>query len=181
LRQTRRSFLGNVTSEQQCDKCFGVGELAEESCKACGGSTVLKRAEDIKIAIPSGIQDGEMIRLTGMGEATPHGTSGDLYVKIHVEPHKVFKRDSSNLIMDLEVKLTDALTGSTYAIETLDGELKVKIPAGVSYDEHLRIKGHGVPVGDKRGDLLIRIIIKTPSKLSKKALKLVEELQKEGL
>jgi len=182
LRQTRRSILGNITSETVCDKCFGAGEVPEENCTTCGGAGVSRRAEEVSVAIPSGIQQGEMIRLSGMGEAVPHGRAGDLYVKLHVEAHKTFRRAGLNLNMDLEVKLTDALTGSTYSVQTLDGDLKVKVPEGVTPGEILRVKGYGVPShGGNRGDLMIKVVVKMPSKLSKKAHALVEELRAEGL
>ncbi len=181
MRETRRSFLGSFTTEQECGTCIGTGEVPEYMCATCEGQGVVKRTEEIKITIPAGMENGEMIRLTSMGEAAPQGVSGDLYVKMHVEQHATFKREASNLLMDLEVKLTDALVGGVYAIRTLDGEIKVTIPPGVSYGELLRVKGHGVPVQDKRGDLLIRVVIKIPTKLSKKVQSLIEELKKEGL
>ena len=181
LRETRRSFLGSFTSERECDNCLGKGEIPDEQCKDCRGVGVLKKSEEVKIKVPSGIQDGEMIRLTGMGEAAPRGVSGDLYVKVHVEKSKTFKREGDNLVMDLEVKLTDALVGAEYKIQTLDGDIKLTIPPGISSGEFLRIKGHGVPNEDRRGDLLAKIIVKIPNKLSRKATQLVEELKKEGL
>ena len=181
LRETRRSFLGSFTTEAECSTCLGTGEVPEHLCGTCNGQAVLKRTEEVKISIPAGMQDGEMIRLTGMGEAAPQGVSGDLYVKLHIEPHAHFKREGSNLVMDLEVKLTDALLGGVYAVATLDGDIKVTIPAGVAYGELLRVKGKGVPSQDKRGDLLIRVVIKFPTKLNKKVQALLQELKQEGL
>ena len=124
-----------------------------------------------------------MIRLTGGGEAISHGTSGDLYIKIHVEASKQFKREGSNLVMDLEIKLSDALLGAVYSVKTLGGEISLTIPAGASFGEVLRVRGHGVPdEGSRnRGDLLIRLIIKLPNKLSRKASELMRELKAEGL
>ncbi|MBI5138525.1 MAG: molecular chaperone DnaJ [Candidatus Vogelbacteria bacterium] len=181
LRETRRSFLGAFTSEHECETCLGKGEIAEEQCRECKGLGVVRKSEEVKIKVPSGIQDGEMIRLTGMGEAAPRGVPGDLYVKVHVEKSKIFKREGDNLVMDLEVKLTDALTGAEYKISTLDGEIKLTIPKGISSGEFLRIKGRGVPSEERRGDLLAKIIVKIPNKLSRKAESLVDELKKEGL
>lgn len=181
MRETRRSFLGSFTTEQECGVCVGTGEIPEHTCAACNGQGVVKRTEEIKITIPAGMEQGEMIRLTGMGEAAPQGVSGDLYVKVHIEAHKQFVREGSNLIMDLEVKLTDALLGGVYNVATLDGDISVTIPAGVSYGELLRVKGRGVPTPDRRGDLLMRVVIKFPTKLNKKVQTLVQELKKEGL
>jgi DnaJ-class molecular chaperone len=108
--------------------------------------------------------------------------SGDLYVKVEVLPDQVFKRDGNNLMMDLGIKLSDAMLGAEYNIKTLDGELTVKIPEGISPNETLRIKGKGVPTGKgSRGDLLIKVSVTLPSRLSKKVKDLVEQLRKEGI
>ena len=143
---------------------------------------MLRREEEVSIIIPAGIRNGEMIRMTGYGEAVSKGTTGDLYVKINVTPHAVFKRDGSDLVMNLNLKLSEALLGTEYTIQTLDGEIKVTIPEGVSINEILRVRGKGVPVSkNKRGDLLIKLNIKLPGKLSRKSREIIEELKKEGI
>jgi molecular chaperone DnaJ len=165
-----------------CDDCGGKGEVPEETCGTCKGKGVHQKQEEIAVKIPAGIDDGEMVRLTGMGEAVSHGTSGDLYIKINVERHPVFKRDGHNLVMDLNIRLSDALLGMEYNLQTLDGNLTVKIPEGISPNEILRVKEKGVPTGKgKRGDLMIRLHIKLPTKLSKKSRELVEKLKEEGI
>ena len=132
--------------------------------------------------VPSGIENGEMIRLSGVGEAIPGGVAGDLYVKIHVKPDPHTRKDGPNLLMNLSVKLSDAILGKRYSLSTLDGDLAVTIPPGVSHGELLRVKGKGVPIASgKRGDLLIKVHITLPKELSKEAKRLVEELRKEGL
>lgn len=183
VREARRSFLGQIMTERECAECHATGEIAEENCGECRGMGVVKKSETVKIRIPSAIENGEMIRLTGGGEAISHGVSGDLYVKIHVEQSKQFRRDGHNLVMDLEIKLTDALLGAVYPVKTLDGEISLTIPAGASFGEILRVRGKGVPNEENpgRGDLLIRLIIKLPNKLSKKAADLMKELKQEGL
>lgn len=182
IHETRRSLLGSFSAARECEVCNGSGEVPEKRCHDCGGSGVVRKNEEVKIATPPGVNDGEMIRLTGRGEAAPRGTAGDLYVKVHVERHPVFRRDGDNLVTDLPIKLTDAVLGAEQELKTLDGQLKVKIPEGISSGEILRVKGRGVPTGPgRRGDLYIHIKIKTPDKLSKKARQLVEDLRKEGL
>jgi len=182
IRETRRSFIGTFTSMSECTKCHGRGTIPEKACKTCDGAGVLKKSEEIKVMIPAGIENGEMIRLSGRGEAISNGPAGDLYVKIHVEKDKVFTREGDNLKMDLNIKLTDALLGGHYKIKTLSGELDLKIPTGISAGELLRVKGEGVGAkGSKRGDLLIKVIIPTPTKISTKAKKLIEDLKQEGL
>jgi molecular chaperone DnaJ len=150
--------------------------------EACRGLGVTRRQEEVTIKIPAGMQNGEMIRLTGMGEAVPGGVAGDLYVKVHVKSHPVFRREANNLVMELGIKLSDALLGAEYAVQTLDGPIKVKIPAGITFGETLRVKGKGVMIDrTRRGDLLIKVNITLPSKLSRQARKLIEDLRNEGV
>jgi molecular chaperone DnaJ len=182
IRETKRTILGNISSTKVCEDCLGTGEMPKELCENCRGKGVLRKEEEISIVIPAGIKDGEMIRMTGLGEAIPHGTAGDLYIKINVQSHPVFKREGHDLVMNLNIKLSDALLGTEYPIETLDGPIKVKIPEGVTINEILRVKGKGVPSSKtKRGDLLIKLNIKLPNKLSRKERELVEQLKKEGI
>ena len=123
-----------------------------------------------------------MIRLTGMGEAVAGGASGDLYVKVHVQPDARFKKDGPNLITEISVKLSDALLGASYKIETLESAEVLEIPQGVKHGETLLIKGKGVPtVRGKRGDLYVKIRITLPTKLSRSARGLIEKLREEGI
>lgn len=180
--ENRRTILGTFAQERECGHCHGSGKIPEDKCSSCKGAGVARKQEEITIKVPAGIQHGEMVRLTGAGEAVQGGSAGDLYVRIHVAPHKVFKRDGSNIVMNMEVKLTDAILGAEYPVESLDGKLKVKIPIGISSGGILRVRDKGVPtVGKHRGDLLIKIEVKTPSKISHKAEKLIKELREEGL
>jgi len=182
IHDVRKSILGSFATVRDCEKCFGKGEIPKDICKACKGNGVLRAPEEVTVKIPSGIENGEMIRLSGYGEAVSGGVAGDLYVQVHVTPHKELKKEGNNLRMDLSVKLTDALLGAEYIVNSLDGELKVKIPAGVSSGELLRLKGKGIDSHNYgRGDLLVRIIIKTPEKLSRNAKKLIEDLKNEGV
>lgn len=182
IRESKRTIFGNIASTKICETCLGGGEVPKEICEVCKGRGVLRREEEVSIVIPAGIRDGEMIRMTGYGEAVSKGTTGDLYIKINVAPHTTFKRDGNDLVMNLNLKLSDALLGAEYPIQTLDGEIKVTIPEGVSINEILRVRGKGVPVGkNKRGDLLIKLNIKLPGKLSRKSRELMEELKKEGV
>jgi molecular chaperone DnaJ len=122
-----------------------------------------------------------MIRMPGRGEAVQNGGAGDLYVKLHVKPDPNFTREGSNLLMSLPVKLSDALLGADYRIPTLDGETAVAIPAGVAHGDLVRVRGRGVPHGRSRGDLMVRIDIQFPKKLSSEARDLIEKLRGEGL
>jgi len=182
IREAKRTILGTISSTKLCEECLGSGTVPKEKCDTCKGKGVLRRQEEISVDIPAGMRDGEIVRMTGGGEAISKGIAGDLYIKINVASHPVFKREGSDLVMNLDLKLTDALLGTEYDIQTLDGNIKVKVPEGVSINEILRIKGRGVPVSkSKRGDLLIKLKIKLPSKLSRKERELIEQLKKEGI
>ncbi len=142
----------------------------------------MRKEEEIKIEIPKGMDNGEMIRMPGRGEAVKAGLSGDLYVKVHVKPHPTFRKEGSNLVMELPVKLTDGLLGTTVPVTTLDDKtLEVKVPAMSKTEEILRLRGKGVEYETGAGDLLIRVSVTMPRKLSTKAKKAIESLQSEGL
>ena len=182
VHDTRQSFLGVLTSVQPCATCQATGKVPKEKCETCNGAGVLRKEEEITLRIPPGIDNGEVVRLTSMGEAIPSGAAGDLYVKIHVTPHPTFRKEGANLVMDLNIKLTDALLGSTYSIKTLAGEIDLKITEGVSVGEILRVRGKGIPnERNKRGDLLVKPKVQFPSRLSRKAKKLLKELRDEGI
>jgi molecular chaperone DnaJ len=182
IHETKRSFFGTFTALKICEHCSGAGKIPSKKCRNCKGAGIVKKPEEISVEIPSGIYDNEMIKLSGKGEAVNHGIPGDLYIKIHVKPHSVFKREGNNLIMDLDIPLSEALLGGEKKIKTLDGELKVKVPAGINCNEILRIKNKGIPYKQGgRGDLMIKILVKIPKNLSRKSKKLIEELKKEGI
>jgi DnaJ-class molecular chaperone len=137
--------------------------------------------EKISVKIPSGIENGQGLRVAGKGEEGPGGR-GDLIVRVWVEEHKTFRKEGFDLIMELDLKLTTALLGATVDVETLDGKIELKIPAGTTHNEILRVRQKGVPnERGRRGDLLIVTKVEMPRKLSKQAQKLVEELKKEGI
>ncbi|PIZ56062.1 MAG: molecular chaperone DnaJ [Candidatus Tagabacteria bacterium CG_4_10_14_0_2_um_filter_40_13] len=182
IHETRRSFFGNIASLAECGNCRGRGKIPEKKCSACRGEGILPKNEEVKIKIPGGIENGQMIKLSKQGEAIAYGVAGDLYVKIHVKPHPFFKKEGNNLVMDLDVRLSDALLGGEKDIKTLDGNIKLKIPAGVDSGEIMRVRGKGIPsVHGARGDLLIKIFIRIPKRLSNRSKKIIEELREEGI
>lgn len=182
IHEMKRTILGTISNTKTCETCFGSGEVPKDVCDKCKGKGILRREEEITLVVPAGIRDGEMIRMSGMGEAVTKGTAGDLYIKINVAPHQIFKREGNDLTMSLNLKLSDALLGTKYPIETLDGKIEVKIPEGVTINEILRVRGKGVPISkNKRGDLLIKLNIKLPNKLSRKSRELIEKLKEEGI
>lgn len=182
LREVKKTFFGQFETNTVCEVCQGIGKVPKVKCSACYGKGILKKETEVKVKIPAGIENGEMIRLSQGGEAVAGGATGDLYIKIYVKKHSTFRKEGHNLVMDLPVKLTDALLGGLAILKTLDGDIQVKIPEGVTNGEVLRIKGKGVPLDKShRGDILIKIHISLPKKLSKEARKTIESLKKEGL
>ncbi|MCX6713598.1 MAG: DnaJ domain-containing protein, partial [Candidatus Vogelbacteria bacterium] len=190
--ETRRSILGSFQTQKECSTCFGTGEIPEKKCSNCRGDGIVKREEQITINVPAGITEQEMLRMTGYGEAIPHGQAGDLYLKFRIEKDKNWLRDGDNLTTSIKIKLTDAILGTDYNLETLDGPLTLKIPEGISYGEILRLKNKGVPIGStklttfgrqdsRRGDALIKVTFVTPNRLSRKAKQAIEDLRTEGI
>lgn len=181
VKAVQRTILGSIQTTQTCPKCDGIGKIPKTSCDTCRGKGVVNEPRTIKITVPAGIQHGETLRLSGLGEAIKSGQSGDLYVHVSVSPHKTITRQGNDLIMILPIKLTDALLGTDYDIETLDGTETVSIPSGTTVGEMVTLKGKGVPHGARRGNLIIKLDIKLPQKLSKHAKEVIEQLKKEGI
>ena len=181
IREMKRSIFGSIEVSKGCDICDGLGKVPKERCEHCGGAGVFKKEEEVKLKIPAGIDNGEMIRLSGHGESVKGGTSGDLYIKVHVSKHKTFRKEGNDLVMNLNVLLSDALLGAEYDIHTLDGLSKLKIPEGVNTGDILQIKSKGVPIQNRgRGDILVHIKVTLPKKLSKSAREAVSKLKEEG-
>lgn len=182
IQENRRSILGTFATQRPCPTCHGVGEVPETPCEICKGAGTVNRTVEVKIVVPPGINDGEMIRLAGQGEAESRGVAGDLYVRVRVEKHKTLTRDGQNLRMTISIKLSEALLGGEKKIETLDGPTTLTIPAGINHGEVLRVRGKGVSDNrGKRGDLLVRVDIIMPNKLSRKAKEAIEKLKEEGI
>jgi molecular chaperone DnaJ len=182
IREMKRSIFGSIEMTRTCETCAGAGKVPKEKCDFCNGLGILKKEEEIKIKIPAGIDNGEMIRLSGGGEAVKGGTSGDLYIKTHVKKHKTFRKEGNDLVMNLDVKLSDALLGSKIDIQTLDGLSTLHIPEGINTGDILQIRGKGVPDQNRnRGDILVHIRVALPKKLSKSAREAVQKLKEEGV
>ncbi len=182
VKSIQRTILGSIATTQVCNKCDGTGKIPDEPCQTCKGKGVVNEARTIKVSVPAGIQNGETLRLQSMGEAIKGAQSGDLYVRISVTPHKTITRINHDLVSTLSIKLTDALLGAEYAVETLDGSMPIHIPAGTKIGDTVTLKNHGVPTSaTKRGNFIIKLNISLPEKLSKRAKEVIEELKKEGL
>jgi molecular chaperone DnaJ len=164
-----------------CPRCRGNGTVIEDPCPACRGSGRERRTKRYTVKIPAGAKDGTRIRLKGKGEAGWNGgPAGDLYVVTRVEPSKTFTRRGDDLVVDVPVAFADAALGTTASVPTPDGPVSVKIPAGSEDGKLLRVRGKGAPKlkGSGRGDVIARVRIEVPKKLSKRQRELLEELQK---
>lgn len=177
--RVQRTILGNMQTQTMCDDCFGSGKIPDEKCGTCRGAGVVRDREELTLKIPAGINTGDTLRMDGAGEAVPHGKPGDLFIHVAVEPHPVFKRMGNDLVMPLEISLTDALLGKMIDIETLDGKESLHIPEGSNTGDQLKIRGKGVPHGRSRGDIVVAIRVKMPKKLSKKTREIIEGLRGE--
>ena len=141
-----------------------------------------KAKGEITVKSPAGIENGQMVKLQGYGEAAEGGQAGDILLKMYVESHKSLRKEGIHVVADLKVKMTDAVLGATYDVEGVEGPIKIKIPKGIQTGKILRIKGAGVAAGRfQHGDLLVVIEVEIPDSLSREQKKLIEELQKSGL
>ena len=183
IKESRKSFFGSFTQVKICAKCAGNGQIPKKPCPACSGSGRLKDEKKIDVDIAPGIEDGQIIKVSKAGDAGFRSTSsGDLYVRIKVTTHPVFERIENNLLIKKEINIVDVLLGKKIEIKTIGGNmLSVEIPINKNLNEELRIPGEGMPKlgSSSRGDLYIKFIIKQPSKLSSKAKKILEDLQRE--
>jgi molecular chaperone DnaJ len=176
-----RAQQGFFTVERTCPTCHGRGEVIEKPCRSCGGEGRVDRAQALEVNIPPGVDTGTRIRLSGKGEAGPFGSPpGDLYIFIHIRRHPVFEREGTMLITRVPITFTTAALGGEIEIPGLDGSRqKVSIPAGIQTGKQLRKRGAGMPVlqGRGHGDLVIEIMVETPTKLTARQKELLRELQ----
>jgi molecular chaperone DnaJ len=171
---------GLFALQQPCPRCRGMGSIVETPCQTCRGSGRERRTKRFTVRIPAGVKDGTKIKLKGKGEAGYGGApAGDLFVVTRVEPSKIYERRGDDLVLDVPVSLSEAALGAEVEIPTPDGRVSLKVPAGSQDGKLLRVKGRGAPrlKGDGRGDLLARLKVSVPQKLSKKEREALEALQ----
>lgn len=183
LHQTQRTFFGSFSRIVVCPECQGEGEIPERPCKKCRGTGRIKGLETISINIPSGVDDGQIIKIEGQGEEGKKGElPGDLYIRIHLKKHKYFTKKGDDIYYKLPITFSQAVLGDKVEVPTLEGKVKLKIPAGIESGKLIRIKGKGMfkPNG-QRGDQYVKVEIITPKKVSKRAKELLEKLKEEGL
>lgn len=171
------TIFGPVQQAVVCDTCHGAGQIPEKVCSVCKGKGTERRRQSLKVKIPAGIDDGATIRLTGHGEAIGGGSRGDLYVNIRVKAHKKFTREGDIILSDEHVSMVDAALGTEIDVDTVDGTIRMKVPAGTQSGTDFKLTEHGVPHlrGNGRGAHIVRIVVDTPTKLTKKQKDLLEQ------
>lgn len=179
--QTRvmNTMFGAIQQSVVCPTCHGRGKIPEKECTVCHGKGTQRKKQSIKLKVPAGIDDGSTIRLSGRGEAITDGQKGDLYVNIRVKAHEQFTREGDIILSEAHVGMVDATLGVEIDIETVDGTVRMKVPAGTQSGTDFKLSGHGVPHmnSDKRGPHIVNIIVDTPTKLSKKQRELLEQFE----
>lgn len=175
-----RMQQGFFAVQQPCPTCRGRGVEIKEPCPSCYGQGRVEKTKTLSVTIPAGVDTGDRIRLSGEGEAGPEGgPAGDLYVEVMVREHSIFHRDGKNLYCEVPISFVDAALGGELEVPTLDGRVKLKVPAETQTGKLFRMRGKGVtPVrGGSTGDLLCRVVVETPVNLSGEQKELLKKLQ----
>ncbi|MGG4608050.1 molecular chaperone DnaJ [Providencia sp. Me31A] len=169
---------GFFSVQQPCPTCHGRGKVIKDPCNKCHGHGRVERYKTLSVKIPAGVDTGDRVRLSGEGEAGDNGApAGDLFVQVHVLPHNIFERDGNNLHCEVPINFADAALGGEIEVPTLDGRVKLKIPAETQTGKIFRMKGKGVKSvrGGLQGDLMCHIVVETPVKLNEKQKELLKE------
>lgn len=174
----RRSLFGVVQSQEECPYCGGTGKIIENKCPDCGGKGYIRKKKEVKVHILAGINNGQQIRVSGMGERGYNGgPNGDLYVEVVIKPHSTFQRDGNDIHIEVPLDAVDAALGTKLDIPTVYGDVTLVIPAGTQPGQVMRMKGQGVKDlrTGKPGDQYVHLNIKIPTVLSKEQKELLEK------
>ncbi|MGI6662305.1 MAG: molecular chaperone DnaJ [Bacillota bacterium] len=181
VRTTRSTMLGSFVTVTTCTRCGGSGRVIEKPCKECAGRGNVSRTRTVTVKVPPGADSGLRLRLQGQGNAGLRGgPQGDLYVVVFVRQHERFQRQGDDLILDQVVSFPLAAIGGTVVVKGIDGELEMDVPAGTQPGAVLRLRGKGMPRlrSKGRGDMLVRISVRVPTKLTSREKEVLRELGK---
>ena len=178
VKQVKNSIFGQMVTQSVCPKCSGRGKIPESPCRKCNGTGRAKVKRTVSVNIPAGIDSGMRLRVEGYGEAGDYGAqNGDLYIEVYVVANPRFDREGDNLVTQYEITPAQAVLGCEVEIETIDKKkVALKVPAGISYGTRLRIQGEGVRRRGSYGNLLVRIVIATPKKVSSAERELYQKI-----
>jgi len=178
VRHAQRTVFGQVTQIVTCHQCRGTGTFIANPCKSCRGSGQAEARREVSVSIPAGVEDGMHLRLPGEGEAGMRGGErGDLYVVVHVTPHRVFARKGRDLLCDLEVSMTQAALGDEVRLTALDGEAAVTIPPGTQPGATITLRNRGLPdLRGSRGHLHVTVRVTIPKQLTAEQRALLAQL-----
>ncbi len=183
IKSSRRTIFGAMQTVATCDECRGEGKVPDRACTECKGAGQKRRTKTIKVRVPPGVENGQRIRITNEGEVGYRGSNfGDLYLRLNVRQHKEFKRQAENIYSEKPISFYQAALGTQIDVDTVDGNVKVKIPAGTQSGKVFRLKDKGAPIlnGSGRGDHFVTVHVITPTKLSKKEKELFKQLADEN-
>jgi len=183
VQNVRATGFARFVQISTCNRCKGSGRVIDNPCTICKGAGTVRRIRKIDITIPSGVDNESHLRLSGQGEAVQgSGTSGDLYVVVHVKPHQYFKRSGDNILYEMNIGFAQVALGTRIEVPTLSGKAELKIPRGTQAGTIFRIRGKGMPSlhDGRRGDELVRVNLSVPTKLSKKQRELLEKFAEES-
>lgn len=177
-----RTIFGNIQQASICPECHGAGKVPEKKCTVCRGKGTQMKQQHITLKIPAGIDDGATIRLREHGEAMANGPRGDLYVNVRVKAHKKFTREGDLILSQEHIPMVDAALGAELDVETVDGVVTMKVPAGTQSGTDFKLSNHGVPHmrGSSRGAHIVTLVVDTPTKLSKHQQELLQAFQNEA-
>lgn len=181
--RVQQTILGNIQQTGICPNCQGKGQIPETPCDNCGGSGIKRRLRHIDVKIPAGVDNGATMRLSGQGAAAKGSTAkGDLYIQIRVRADKRFHREGSNILSEATISMPEAALGTEVPVETVEGEVTLKIPAGTQSGKVFRLSDRGVPglSGRRRGDHLVTVNVEIPTKLTARQKELLQEFAQEG-
>ncbi len=172
-----RTIFGNIQQASICPRCHGTGKIPEKVCSVCHGKGTKVKRSQLTLKIPAGIDDGATIRLREHGEAIANGPKGDLYVHVRVRPHKKFTREGDLILSEEHIGMVEAALGATIEVETVDGLVTMKVPAGTQSGSDFKLSGHGIPHmrGDARGAHIVTLLVDTPANLSRHQQELLRE------
>lgn len=176
-----RTVFGNIQQAHICPTCKGAGKVPEKVCSVCHGKGTQMRKQTISLKIPAGIDDGSTIRLREHGEAIANGPKGDLYVNVRVKPHKLFTREGDLILSEEHIDMVSAALGAEIEVATVDGPVRMKVPAGTQSHSDFKLSGHGVTQmrSKNRGAHIVTIIVDTPAKLNAKQSEILEQFRAE--